>query len=58
LAEKVCDLESADQLAIAERIGNGEDARKVVLEYLPPRKVDPKTASSPECLRLVWPSEV
>jgi hypothetical protein len=52
LAEKVCALEPADQLAVAERLYRGEDPQVVVLEYLPPRKVEPKTASPLEFPRL------
>jgi ParB-like chromosome segregation protein Spo0J len=52
LAAKVCALEPADQLAIAGRIAAGEDAKEVVLEYLPQRKVEPKTALPLEYPRL------
>jgi ParB-like chromosome segregation protein Spo0J len=52
LAEKVIGLESAAQLAIAGRISAGEDPKEVVLEYLPQRKVEPKTASPLEYPRL------
>jgi ParB-like chromosome segregation protein Spo0J len=53
LAEKVADLEPAAQLALAGRIGDGEDAKAVVREYLPPRKLAPDTGSPLEFPRLL-----
>jgi ParB-like chromosome segregation protein Spo0J len=52
LAEKVCTLESTDQLALAERLYSGDDAKAVVREYLPPRKLAPETVSPLEYPRL------